>query len=89
MSNVPRPYPEEVRDDVVAVARRCDAPIGEIANDFGISESWLRNWLRAADAEDGNRLEVTDPDGVVGTDHELRLRNASAVRLHHQLGCAS
>ncbi len=30
-----------------------------------------------------------DPDGVVRTDHELRLWNASAVRLHYKLGRAS
>lgn len=52
---MPRPHPKEFRDDVVAVARRGDAPIKQIARDFGISESCLRNWLQAADVEDGNR----------------------------------
>jgi transposase len=59
MSNVPRPHPKEFRDDVVAVARRGDAPIKQIARDFGISESCLRNWLQAADVEDGNRPGTT------------------------------
>ncbi len=31
---VPRPYPKEFRDDVVAVARRGDAPIKQVAADF-------------------------------------------------------
>lgn len=52
---MPRPYPREFRDDVVAVARRGEAPIREIAKDFGIAESCVRNWLHAADAEDGRR----------------------------------
>lgn len=52
---MPRPYPREFRDDVVAVARRGEAPIREIARDFGIAESCVRNWLHAADAEDGRR----------------------------------
>ena len=59
MCTVPRPYPKEFRDDVVAVARRGDAPITQIAKDFGIADSCLRNWLRAADVEDGNRPGVT------------------------------
>ncbi|WP_432456946.1 IS3 family transposase [Cellulomonas iranensis] len=56
---MPRPYPKEFRDDVVAVARRGDAPIKQIAADFGIAESCLRNWLRDADVEDGTRSGVT------------------------------
>jgi len=56
---VPRPYPKEFRADVVAVARRGDAPISQVAKDFGISGSCLRNWLHAADVEDGARLGWT------------------------------
>jgi transposase len=70
---VPSPHPKEVREDVVAVARRGDAPIGQIAKDFGISESCLRNWLRAADVEDGNRPGVTASESAEL--RELRRRN--------------
>ncbi|SDV00811.1 Transposase and inactivated derivatives [Microlunatus sagamiharensis] len=56
---MPAPHPKEFRDDVVAVARRGEAPLSQVAKDFGISESCLRNWLRAADVEDGNRPGVT------------------------------
>jgi transposase-like protein len=59
MFTVPRPHPKEFRDDVVAVARRGEAPIKQVAKDFGISESCLRNWLHAADVEDGNTPGVT------------------------------
>ena len=52
---MPRPYPKEFRADVVAVARRGDAPISQVARDFGITESCLRNWLHAADVADGAR----------------------------------
>src|SRR5665647_1171093 len=55
MSTMPRPYPKEFRADVAAVARRGGAPISQIARDFGITESCLRNWLHAADVEDGAR----------------------------------
>ena len=49
---MPKPHPKEFRDDVVAVARRGEASIGQIAKDFGISESCLRNWLSKADRAD-------------------------------------
>jgi transposase len=55
---VPRPHPKEFRDDVVAVARRGDAPVAEVAKDFGISESCLRNWLLRAEVEDGHRPDA-------------------------------
>jgi transposase len=39
MLNMPKPYPKEFRDDVVAVARTGHAPISQIAKDFGISDA--------------------------------------------------
>jgi transposase-like protein len=64
MFTVPAPHPKEFRDDVVAVARRGQAPISQIAKDFGISESCLRNWLRAADVEDGARPGATSAESA-------------------------
>jgi transposase-like protein len=70
---VPRPHPQEFRDDVVAVARRGDAPIAQVAKDFGISESCLRNWLHHAEVEDGHRPGVTAAESVEL--RELKRRN--------------
>lgn len=56
---MPAAHPKEFRDGVVAVARRGEAPIAQLAKDFGISESCLRNWLHQADIEDGARPGVT------------------------------
>lgn len=39
---MPKPYPAEFRRDVVAVARQ-GGSIAQIAKDFGITESCLRN----------------------------------------------
>jgi transposase len=64
MSTMPAPHPKEFRDDVVAVARRGDAPIAQIAKDFGISESCLRNWLAKADVEDGVKPGVTSAENT-------------------------
>jgi transposase-like protein len=73
MSIVPRPYPKEFRGDVVAVARRGDAPISQIARDFGITESCLRNWLHGADVEDGARPGRTAAESAEL--RELKRRN--------------
>ena len=58
---MPAPYPQEFRDDVVAVARAREPGVllKQIAEDFGISESTLSNWLKAADGEEGTRPGVS------------------------------
>ena len=47
--------PKEFHQDVVRVPRDREpgVSIRQIVNDFGIAESCLGNWLRAADVEDG------------------------------------
>ena len=50
---MPKPFPAEFRRDVIAVARKGEAPIAQVAKDFGISESCLHRWLKIADLEDG------------------------------------
>lgn len=64
MVNVPKAFPKEFRRDVVAVARKGEAPISRIAKDFGISESCLQRWLKIADVEDGVRPGVTQADAT-------------------------
>ena len=66
-------YPKEFRDDVVAVARKGQAPLSQIAKDFGISEGTLSNWLKRADVEDGNRPGVTEKQSAEV--RELKKRN--------------
>ena len=50
---MPKPFPVEFRRDVIAVARKGEASIAQVARDFGISESCLARWLKIADREDG------------------------------------
>ena len=71
---MPKAHPKEFRDDVVAIARRGEAPISQIAKDFGISDSCLRNWLRAADVEDGKRPGVTASESAEVRDLKRRNR---------------
>lgn len=71
----PGPYPKEFREDVVAVARRRESvvTIRQIANDFGISEATLQNWLRQADVEEGNRPGPTAADAAEGRELKKRM----------------
>jgi transposase-like protein len=59
MSVMPKAFPAEFRRDVVAVARKGEASITQVAKDFGISQSCLARWLKLADIEDGNRPGAT------------------------------
>ena len=72
---MPKAYPREFRDDVVAVAQRREpgVTIKEIAGDFGISETCLQNWLRQADVEAGRKPGVTSSESAEL--RELRKRN--------------
>jgi transposase len=53
MFSVPKAFPEEFCHDVIAVARKGEAAIRQIAKDFGISEACLHRWLKIAVREDG------------------------------------
>lgn len=61
---MPKSFPEEFRRDVVAVARKREAPLTQIAKDFGISEPTLHNWIKKADIEDGNRPGTTKEESA-------------------------
>ena len=71
---MPKAFPIEFRPDVVAVARKGEAPMSQIATDFGVSESCLHRWLNLADIEDGTRAGVTAIESA-------ELREAITVRL--------
>jgi transposase-like protein len=73
---MPAPYPREFRDDVVAVARRREpgVTLKQIAEDFGIAEASLTNWLKQADVEDGKRPGRTEVEQVENRELRKRLR---------------
>lgn len=73
---MPKPYPREFREDVVAVARQRDpgVPLRQIADDFGISETCLQNWLRKADVDSGARSGTTSAEGAETRELKKRLR---------------
>src|SRR2546430_10333163 len=73
MFSMPKAFPLEFRRDVVAVARKGEAPLSQIAKDFGISESCLHRWLKLADVDDGIRPGVTSSESAEL--RELKKRN--------------
>ena len=66
-------FPPEFKRDVVAVARRGDLSVAEVAVDFGIAEETVRRWMRQADIDDGIK------DGLTTAEQEevVRLRRAN------------
>ncbi len=70
---MPKAFPEEFRRDVIAVARKGDATVAQVAKDFGISASCLQRWLKIADIEDGNKPGVSQAESAELK--ELRKRN--------------
>jgi len=42
-----------------SVARRKEAPLSQVAHDFGISESCLHRWVKRAEIEEGVRDGLT------------------------------
>ena len=71
---MPKPYPKEFRDDVVAVARKGGAPLTQIARDFGISEGCLHNLMKKADVEDGARPGPTAAEAAELREAKKRIR---------------
>ena len=70
---MPKAFPLEFRRDVVAVARKREATLTQIAKDFGISEACLHRWIKLADIEDGVVAGVTSAEAA--EIRELRKRN--------------
>lgn len=69
-----KPYPVEFRRDVVAVARKREAPLSQIAKDFGISDACLHNWLKRADVEERVAPGVMEKDAAALREAKKRIR---------------
>jgi transposase len=72
MFPMPKAFPEEFRRDVIAVARKGEAPLRQIAKDFGVSEGCLHRWLKIANREDG----IDTGTKAAGSDESAELREA-------------
>ena len=73
---MPRPHPPEFRQRAVELARMREKPVAQIAEDLGISDSCLRNWIRQADLDEGRRsdgLTTAEREELVELRRELKV----------------
>jgi len=71
---MPRAFPREFRDDVVAVARRREASFAQVAKDFGISETTVQNWVSKAEVDEGVKPGVTSTEQAELREARKRIR---------------
>jgi len=71
---MPKPFPKEFRDDVVAIARRREASFAQIAKDFGISESCVQRWVKIAEVDEGIKPGVTTSEQAELREAKKRIR---------------
>jgi transposase len=73
---MPRPHPPEFRQRAVELARMREMPVAKLAEDLGVSESCLRNWMAQADRDEGRRsdgLSTVEREELVRLRRELRV----------------
>ena len=60
-----RSFTPEFKADIVSRCRAGDRTIGQVARDFDLTETAVREWVRLAGIDDGDRS-----DGLTGTERE-------------------
>ncbi len=71
---MPRAFPREFRDDVVAIARRREVSFEQIAKDFGISATTVQNWVSKAEIDEGVKPGVASAENAENRDLRKRVR---------------
>ncbi len=71
---MPKAYPKEFRDDVVAIARRREVSFAQVAKDFGISETCVQKWVKRAEIEDGIKPGATVSEHAENRELKKRVR---------------
>jgi transposase len=83
---VPRtrpPYPEEFKREAIQLVRMTGKSKRQVAEDLGISDVTLRNWIKQAERDEGKR-----PDGLSGDEREelARLRRENqTLRMEREI----
>lgn len=71
---MPKAFPEEFRRDVVAVAREGEAPITQIAKDFGVSSAALHRWMKMPTGKTARSAGVVSDDAAKLWEANKRIR---------------
>ncbi|WP_420180849.1 IS3 family transposase [Paenarthrobacter sp. TA1.8] len=69
---MPTAYGAEFRQDVIDVARKGEAPLAQIAKDFGLSVTTLKRWIAIAERKDSGAGPAGDDSAEM---RELKKRN--------------
>ena len=57
MASTSKRYPKELRDRAVRLVYESNRPIAHVAADLGVGAESLRNWVRQAEADAGERAD--------------------------------
>ena len=71
---MPKAFPKEFRDDVVAIARRHEMSFAQVAKDFGVSESCVQRWVKIAEVNDGVKPGTTSAEQSENRELKKRVR---------------
>jgi transposase len=73
---VPKPYPDQFRDDVVRVARNRESgvTVEQIAKDFGVHPMTLTKWMRSAENGDSKTPGHSRSETVENRELRKRVR---------------
>ncbi|MBF7737683.1 transposase [Rhodococcus sp. D-46] len=73
---MPKPYPQEFREDVVRVARGREpgVTIDQVAADFGVHPMTLSKWMRRADVDDGTKPGLSSMSMAENRELKKRVR---------------
>jgi transposase len=71
MLTMPTAYGAEFRQDVIDVARKGEAPLAQIAKDFGLSVTTLKRWIAIAERKETGAVPAAESAEM----RELKKRN--------------
>jgi transposase len=57
MASTSKRYPKELRDRAVRLVFESERPVAQVAADLGVGAESLRNWVKQAEADAGERAE--------------------------------
>ena len=86
----PKKYPDELRERAVRLYRESDPrpSFRRLAEQLGVHHEALRNWVRQAEADDGQRPDRPTTD-MLAENRRLARENAELRRVNEVLRAAS
>jgi transposase len=86
--SAPRKYPDELRRRAVRLVFESGRPIAHVAQDLGVHREALRQWVRQAEADQGDRAD-RPTSAELEELRRLRKENAELRRANEILKAAS